>query len=425
MQNLNKYGVSYYNGKIQGIVPYNLFYRPGQPIHIKASFLAGARFDTKPGIAHFLEHMILAGSKKYPDKRALVTPLEILGGMVGASTNTDLITVKMEIAEKNDLAVAVEILNEIINQPLFDEQTMETERGSILAEVQMRYHNRAICVGDIYDTLVYQGTVCGVKVIGTEESVKTISRADLINFYQTVFKRNPVSWSISGDVEEADIVNALAKLYTPPVGLEGFFIEKLPIIREKTMIHEVFDDNKTDLILGFRTEPADIADAASLDILLTYLAFDRGCKLQDELRYKRGLIYNVRGFNDLSFDAGNWNIVTSCLADKTQEVLNVIIAELQSLKEKGISPDELRLVKNRIIKSNIRKMQTSDSWAAIASNPAFLTEPEKFLITNYEQAIDQVTPEDVVATAKKYFTSNNWYLAMCGPESLNGIKVNL
>lgn len=426
MQNLEKYNVTYYSNKADRSVsvPYHLFHRPGQPIHIKVSFVSGARFDTKPRIAHFLEHVILAGSKKCPDKRALVTPLENLGGMIGASTNLDLLTLKAEVAEKNDLTTVFEILDETINQPIFNEQTIETERGSILAEIQMRYHNRAICVGDIYDTLVYQGTSCGTRVIGNEESVKNISRNDLIDFYQEVFKKNPVSWSISGDVEESDIVEALKKINTPITSLESFFTEKLPVSRKQTIVHEIFNDSKTDLILGFRTEPAKLVDAASLDVLLAYLTLDRGCKLQDELRYKRGLIYSIRGFNDLSFDTGNWNIVTSCLDSKTQEVLDVITAELQSLKKIGIPQSELDLVKNRVIKGNIRKMQTSESWAATAAVPAFLAAPEKFLITNHEEEIEKVTQKNIIKAAQKYFTADNWYLALCGPASLGNIKVN-
>jgi len=425
MKYLNKYNVNYFQGKIQGNISYHLFQRSGQPIHIRASFAAGSRFDTKPGIAHFLEHMILAGSKNYPDKRVLATELENLGGMVGGFTNSDLLTIKVEIAEKNDLKKAFEILDQIINQPLFDKQAIESERGSILAELQMRYHNRAICVGDIYDKLAYQNTPCGKEIGGTKESVKVISQADLVHFYQTVFKQNPVSWSISGDVEEADIVDVLAEIHTPLVSFEEIFSEKLPIIREKTTSLEVFEGEKTDLCLGFRTESAKAVDSATLDILMTYLANSRGCKLQDELRYKRGLVYVCGGASFLSFDSGDWHLTTACLTEKTQEVLDIITAELRSLKEVVISPAELNLVKNKIIKGNIRTKQTAESWAALASNSAFLSAPEKFLITNYEEAIEKVTSEDVMVVAKKYFTADNWYLSMCGPKTLEGIKVDI
>lgn len=425
MQNLNKYGVTYYEGKAGGVIPYFLFHRPGQPIHIKVSFLAGSRFDTKPGIAHFLEHMILAGSRKYPNKRILSTTLENLGGMVGGSTNLNMLTIKAEIAEKNDLAIVFDVLNEVINQPLFDETTIETERGSILTEEQIGRQNRSNYVLNVYETLAFQGTPMGKRVIGTEESIKSITKSDLIDFYNNIFKNNPVVWSISGDIEEKDILDILPKIYKPEIELKSFFSEKLPQNRAKIIAHEIFDDLKTDLVLGFRTDPAKTVDFASLDIILTYLALNRGCKLQEELRYKRGLIYGIYGFNDLYFDVGDWSIVTSYLADKTQEILDIITSELQKIKIEGIPLQELELVKSRIIKGNISKKQTAESWSAMGSSPAFISSPEKFLISNYEEAIEKATPEDIIAVANRYFTADNWYLAICGPETLKNIKVSI
>jgi predicted Zn-dependent peptidase len=90
-----------------------------------------------------------------------------------------------------------------------------------------------------------------------------------------------------------------------------------------------------------------------------------------------------------------------------------------------IPPEKLALLKKKIIKGYIRTKQTADSWASIGSNIAFMASPEKFLITNYEEAIGRVTPENIIAVANKYFTNDNWYLAMCGPKSLENIKVKL
>jgi len=425
MQKLTKYNVNFFQGKINENIPYFLSQRPGQPIHIRASFVAGSRFDTIPGIAHFLEHLLLAGSQKYPDKRQLTVNLENIGGSIGGSTNTDFLTIYLEIAEKKDLSFALGIFDEAINHSLFDDKAIETERGAILAELQMRYHNRSIWVMDIANRLIYQKTPCGTITSGTEDSVKLITRADLINFYETIFKINPVSWSISGDVDEKEIIETLGRLHSTKLSLDKMFDLELPIIREKTTDLEVFDDNKADLYFGFRTTPRNFSEAPSLDIIASYLAQDRGCKLQDELRYKRGLIYSCQGSNFISFDSGDWYIKTACLAENVQEVLNIIIKELEEIKENGLPEEDLRLIKNKLIKNNIVKMQTAQSWAIKSANPAFISAPETFLIDNYEREIEQVTPESIIEVANRYFTSNNWYLAMCGPKSLENININI
>jgi len=424
MQKLDKFGVTYFKG-LAGNVPYHLFHRPGQPIGIIVSFVAGARFDTKPGIAHFLEHMLLAGTKKYPNKRDLVTPLENLGGYIGGRTNTDLIQFNLELADKADLPIAFDVLNEVINNSLFDENTVVTERGSILAEIQITHHDRSRHVMRVYDHLVNQGTPCANNILGTEESVNSITKSDLISYYQKVLKESPFVWSFSGDLEEADIINGISMLHSSNTQINDIFSEKLPIIREETTSLEVFNDDKADLCLGFRTESADNIDSASLDLIMNYLVKGRGSKLSEGLRYKRGLIYGIGGYNFTGFDTGDWSIYTACSAKNVQEVLNVITDEIKSVRTNGIPMTEFDQVKSRINKGNAVSKQTAASWAGMAGNQAFLSMPEKFLITNYEKAISEVTPEMVITAANKYFTADNWYLAMCGPEILKDIKVNL
>ncbi len=425
MQKLSKYNVDYSHGKINDKTHYHLFKRQEKPINISASFAAGARFEKKIGLAHFLEHMLLAGTEKYPNKRLLAIAAENIGGTIGGIVNDDLLTIWFEIAEKKDLDLALELLDQVINHPLFDEQTIETERGAILTEIQTRYHNRAVQVIDLANTLVFQNTPSGKLSLQTEDTIKLVKKSDLTDYYQKILKNSSVSWSIAGDIDEVKITEALDKIHSPLASMEETFNKEQPIIREESTSLGIFEDKKADLYFGFRTESAKAVNAAALEIIYAYLAQGRGSKLQDELRYKRGLIYSCRGENYPSLDLGEWYITTACSADKTQEVLDVIINELKDIKENGLSDEELQTTKNKIIKNNIIKMQTAKSWADWGSKPAFISAPEKFLITNYEEAIEKVTAEEIKKVAQKYLTADNWYLAMCGPKSLEEIEVKM
>lgn len=424
MLKLIKYNVDYYGGSINN-VGYHLFKRQKQPIHIRVSFLAGSRFDKISGTAHFLEHMLLAGSQKYPNKRLLTTSLENIGGSIGAYTNNNFITIFLEFAEKKDLPFALSILDEIVNKPLFEEKAIETERGAIFSEIQTRFYNRNLRVMDIANTLTYQQTPCGKIVIGEESSVKQIKKDDLPDFYEKIFKKNPVSWSVSGDVEEREAIEAITKFFQPSFSFKQIITDKLPVVREKTILLEGFEDNKADLYLSFRTEPADYVEIANLEIISSYLAKGRGSKLQDELRYKRGLVYGCHGNSRSSFDYGEWFLTTSCLAEKTQEVIDIVVSEIEQIKKGGIPKEDLPLVKNKIIKGNIIRLQSARDWAELGSDPAFVAAPEKFLISNYEKDIEEATNESIIKTAKKYFTDDNWFLAICGPKSLNNTQVKI
>jgi processing peptidase subunit beta len=223
MQRLSKYNIDYSHGKINENTSYHLFKRQGQPINISATFAAGARFEKKIGLAHFLEHMLLAGTEKYPNKRLLAIAAENIGGTVGGIVNDDLLTIWFEIAEKKDLDLALELLDQVINHPLFDEQTIETERGAILTEIQTRYHNRAVQVIDLANTLVFQNTPSGKLSLQTEDTIKLVKKSELTDYYQKTFKNSSVSWSIAGDVDEVKITEALNKIHRPLASMEETF----------------------------------------------------------------------------------------------------------------------------------------------------------------------------------------------------------
>ncbi len=150
----------------------------------------------------------------------------------------------------------------------------------------------------------------------------------------------------------------------------------------------------------------------------------RSSVLVEELRYKKGLVYSVGGYNYYSLGLGAWSISTNFNTNHTQEVIALIIGEIKKILADGLREEELTFVKNKIIKSNPRKIQTAEDWVTNHSSIAFLADPDQYLVTTYEQSIMSASAESILNTARKYFTKDNWYLAMCGPESLKNITID-
>lgn len=424
MQTLEKYGVNYYNDS-HGSVPCTLFQRAGMPIYIIGSFFGGSQFDVIPGTAHFLEHMLVAGTKKYPSKKQLSITLEELGGVFGAYTQQDFLRMNVEIAERGDISVGMDVLNEMVNNPLFDDQTFENERGAILSEYHVRKSNPQSFIWDVYSRLFFQGTEFSHSIIGTEESIKNISKQDVLDYYHNIFLKNPVSWIVAGDLDYEELEKGLNAVSQNENGRQTILSSKtLPKIREEKIDVEIYEGKNTSIIFGFRTEPVSQTNAQDLDILLNYLAMGRSATLVEELRYKKGLVYSVGGYKNSSLGLGAWSISTNFNAEHAQEVIDTIVREIKKVLEFGIPENDLVFVKNKLIKSNLRKMQTAKDWVTNHCSASFLTDPERYLVTNYEKLIATASAQSINDTARKYFTEDNWYLAICGPESLKNIEVN-
>jgi predicted Zn-dependent peptidase len=182
MYTFQNFGIEFEKRTLKNGSSLFLLRKSGAPLYIRTSVNAGTRWNNIPGTAHFVEHMIIAGSKKFPSKNLLVEEIEKVGGEISAFTNFDTISVNAQVAEKNDLSIATDILSEMLCNSLFDPSVIENERGAILSELRSKKSNPSRYVFDLFSSLVFQNTYMKYPTLGNEESIKQIGRSDIKNF---------------------------------------------------------------------------------------------------------------------------------------------------------------------------------------------------------------------------------------------------
>ncbi len=404
-----------------------LFERPKMPLAINIIFLSGSRFDKngKEGTSHFLEHMIVAGSKKFPSKDKLAAYIEQYGGVFNASTSSDTMNIRVSIGDPSDMSKAFDVLHEILLDPFFEEKTLETERGSVLREIGQNKSSPQGLVSRMYYDLFFQGTEAGRVVAGSEDSVKLITKEDISNFYKDNLVSGRMAMSISGGVSLEDVAREAENKILLPQSTRLILEKDLPIVRGKpVMIAEDKNTDKVNLIFGFRTPRENHVDVPALRVITNIIGGGRASTLLTKLRYEKGLVYGISAGAYTLPDAGITYVQTSVLKEKLQETLDIITMELKRIVNDGLTNDEVSFAKNKIIKSKRMQMQTSESWAGFGSYTD-ITGPKIITLSDYVVEIEAVTQEDTKRVAGKYFTSNNWYLAMHGDVKENEIRINL
>lgn len=397
------------------------------PLAINVIFLSGSRFDKngKEGTAHFLEHMITAGSSKFPSKDKLAAYIEQYGGVFGASTSDDTMNVNVSLGDPSDVSRAFDVLHEILLDPFFEEKIIETERGSMLREIGEIMSNSQRLIWEIYDKLFFQGTEVGRSTVGSEDSIPLISKEDVSDFYKNNLVSGKMALIVSGGVKlDSLIKEAEDKILLPRS--ERFTLNKdLPIIRNNPVMIE-YDKNadKIYLVFGFRAVGESNIDFFPLRVITNILGGGRASTLSKKLRYERGLVYIVSAGTHILSDAGTVWVSTSVLKEKLQETLNIITEEIKRVVKEGLTEEEVNFSKNKIVKSKRMTMQTSESWAGFNSY-AEVVGPKVITLLDYLKGIEAVTSGDTKKVAQKYFTSNNWYLALHGNIKENEVEINL
>jgi predicted Zn-dependent peptidase len=415
---LSDFGVKFNKSKLENGVDVFGFYRAGMPVCIRVVFFSGSRFDTLPGTAHFLEHMLVAGTEKYPSKDKLAEPLERVGGSFLGQTNPDYIRLNVLIPQKEDLDIALEILEQMLWHSLFDEKVIENERGSILSEIGISEEKpEVVLMQDVYNPMIFRNTHLQNKNGGNKDSVVQITKQDLLEFKNKHFRAGNMIVLISGGANIDEYMPLLNKYLSKYPAEQYLSIpETTAADRKNFKGFKPYRENKqTYLRMGFRTAGMNenSRDDSSLDIIARVLGKGRSSRLLRELRYKKGLVYGVQAQNISYPEMGHLLITTSFENEKMQNVVDII---LEQLKDLSIKEEELNFAKLSINKSFFIGLENSQSWLNYHQYEMMFNPKRCKTVDQYMNEIDSLTLEEVNKAAKKYLHKDNFYLALCGTD---------
>jgi len=428
MIKISDFGVERNSCELENGTEVVVFTKPKAPISILVTFFSGKRFDPegKEGTTHLLEHMLLAGTEKFPTKDKLATYIENLGGVTGASVGAEGFNIRVEIGDKSDLEDAFIVLSEEINHPLFDDETLEKERKSIYNELASNEANPNRVVHENYIKLMYQELSVVKAVNQTKETVSKITKEDLLDFKKKYICGNRMAVVVAGDVNLDEIKNLTLK-YLPLSGGDKVKLYHAKKVREEKVRIKEFASLKDQVRfdLSFRSDCSFLdRETFTLRVLNTVLGGGRASILKKKLRYEKGLVYYVGAGKGEYLDAGSTGVGGETGKDNLDEVLGIIKETLKELKRTGLTKEQLQFAKNKIIKSSKRGMQTSRSWVR---RHGYKTLAQKFLIetpkkyknksytvADFYNTIETVTNEDILGVLKKYITSDNWFLSLVG-----------
>ena len=415
---LSDLGVSRYEGRLSSGIRVILFEKPYAPISLRVVFLAGSRFDplNKDGCAHFMEHMILAGTKMFPRKDLMALHIERFGGHMSAATGQDVLKVDLGVPEPSDVIEIIRLLNEILTGSLFSLETIETERGSILKEIGMSKASLGSVTNQLWHELIFQGTILSRLTLGKEETVKALSRNDLVDYYKKFVTAERATIIVAGGIKMNKLLEVLESGLNMPLSGKPFVMEKnsLPTFRkDKISIKNDSTSDQVYLGFGFRTVPIFHDDVPTLDLIAEVVGGGRSSILMQKLRYDKGLVYTASADSYNIFDSGEWFVHTSTSSKQVSELILDIISIISEIKRSGLPADLVQAKKMQAVKSLRVNFQTSHSWVSGHSYSEAIglageTAPD------WIRKLIAVSEKDIIRVANRYFTDDNWYIAAAG-----------
>jgi predicted Zn-dependent peptidase len=356
----DEFGVSYKRVVLDNGAEVRSLHKVGAPIHIQACIHAGSRYNHIPGLAHFCEHMLLAGTASYPTKHSIAKTLESVGGTFEATTDADLLRFTVSIPSINNFAFAVSILEEILTKAMLLEDAIENERSAILSEQKDKKNDSNYILQYSLMSLMYPDHGLHFHNLGTADSVTSIQRQDIVQFVNEYISSNRIHFIVSGGVDMETACEALRKIPLP-VGTE-IGVQTVPPIPDNKRVsiqHKL--DTQARIAVGFRCDTTTVEELAAL-ILVQQLATGRSNPFITALRYEHGLVY---GGKTLLWDFNGTNVFsisTSCAPENVEKVHAIIDKILHNVFQSGISEEVCRQVQIKADSYYRFNLQTSKQW---------------------------------------------------------------
>lgn len=375
----------------------------------------GSKYESRKesGLSHFLEHMFFKGTLKRPTALILSSELDSIGGEYNAFTSKEYTGYWIKVSA-DKIAVALELVSDMLLNSKFEAEEIEREKGAIVEELNMYEDNPLMKIEDMFEACLYGDTPAGWDTGGNISNVKSFKRADFIKYFERQYGAKSISLVVSGNLPKN--TNNLVKKYFSAF-TKNAWKDKVKVKENQKVPAVLLAHKKTDQItlsLGVRTVNIGHKDEFIVKLLAVILGGSMSSRLFSEIRERRGLAYMVRTGVESYSDVGYLTTTAGIKLGSEENVIKLIITAYKKVTEELVPDEELNRAKDMLRGRLAISLEASDDLANWYGRQAIYR--KKYITpTDYIEEITKVTATDLRRVAKKIFVEHNLNLALIGP----------
>lgn len=363
------------------------------------------------GATHFLEHLVFKGTETRSTSD-IAKVIDQLGGDVDAFTGKEYTSFYAHVLDEQ-VDTALDLLTDIVLHPRLHDEDLEMERGVILEEIKMVEDTPDDLVHEIFLTTFWPDHPLGRPILGTEQTVTSLGRAQIQDHYRTTFHPTNMIFCASGNVKAEQILPYLEKAfgdadsYPPPSDWPAPNPQQHVILREKRELEQVH------LCLGSRGFPQQGEERYPAVLFNTVLGGGMSSRLFQKIREKEGLVYSVMSYHNGYMHGGYEAVYAACNPKNTKRVLDLTLAEMRKVKQEGVTEEELAAAKRYLKGSILLSLESTVSrMSGLARQEYYFG--RQFSTDQIISKIEAVSLEDIQRIAKQIVDPESMSLTLLG-----------
>lgn len=359
----------------------------------------GARFETPEinGISHVLEHMAFKGTEKRT-AFDISREIEDVGGVMNAYTGKDMTAYYVKVLKK-DWRLGLDIIADILQHSRMDAVELAREQGVIVQEINMNNDTPDEVVFDMYHEKAYPDQPLGRTILGTPETVRAVTSAQLLDYMHRQYTTNRMIISAAGDIDTETFAAACEAAFTAVTREQGKGAERARYVGGD--IRRKKENEQVNLVFGFEGCRYTDPDYYAAALLSSILGGGMSSRLFQEIREKRGLVYSIYAFNSPETDTGTFGIYAGTGEKEVSELMPVLCDEILRLSD-TITDTEIERAKERL---KARLLMRLENWGTHAESNAVDMIIYGYVMTKEDTLakIDAVTKADLVRLSRRIF----------------------
>ena len=386
-------------------------------VNVTLAMEIGHRSDelSKAGLAYLTSKMLQESTQKH-SAEAINDQLSLLGSDINIHSDEEEITMNISSLTKN-MDATLKIANEILFEPKFDQADFDRLKQEQLNTISNQSTQPVVSANNVFKKLIYgKDHILSTPVIGTKESVASITLNDVKNFYASKFSPSVSELVVVGDVSKEQVLSSLGFLKTWPAKEVVKAVQPANPVIDKTRIYFVNKDNapQSEVRVGFLAIPYDATGEYFKTTLANYIlggAFNSRINLN--LREDKGWTYGARSnFAGTKF-AGPFVANAGIKGDATDSSVVEFMKEIKNYADAGITDNELAFMKSSIGQQDALKYETAMQKAGFIKRILDYNLPKDF-VAQQQAIIKNITKEELNAVVKKNLPYNNMVIVVMG-----------
>ncbi|MCR9156575.1 MAG: insulinase family protein [Rhodobacteraceae bacterium] len=299
---------------------------------------AGGRHERpeQNGIAHFLEHMAFKGTETRSALQ-IAEAIEDVGGYINAYTSREVTAYYARVL-RSDVSLALDVVADILRNPVFDPKEIEVERHVILQEIGQAADTPDDIIFDWLQEKAYPDQPIGRTILGETDRVSGFSKDDLATFVSEHYGPDQMILSAAGAVDHDDVVKQAEALF-------GDMVSRPFLTADAARFHggesrKVKDLEQAHLALAFESPGYRDPNFYAAQVYSVALGGGMSSRLFQEIREKRGLCYTIFAQTGAYSDTGMTTIYAGTSADEIKDLTNLTIDEMKRAAD-DMSPAEV------------------------------------------------------------------------------------